>query len=293
MAPPRLRRGFTLIELLVVIGIIAILIGLLLPAVQKVRDSAARTKCANNLKQIGLAFQMHHDTAGFLPTAGTEVPTGGTDNPPKNRLDGGWAYEILPYIEQGQLQKVASNAVVRATPVATYGCPARRGPRVVGGNAKSDYAGNGGTNPNASPGINCTGPVVRSRGSDKGNEPGVLNLSDVLDGLSNTLFVGEKIVNKSKTCCVDNESWAGPGIDGDIIRGAKPNGSSWWTPAQDFDDPSVPDDENYRFGSRHQAGMNAAFGDGAVRFIRYTVDPVLFMRVCHRADRGVVNVEDL
>ena len=113
------RRGFTLIELLVVIAIIAILIGLLLPAVQKVREAAARSKCSNNLKQIGLAFQSYHDTTGYLPTAGTEVPDDGTDNPPKNRVDWGWAYEILPYIEQGQLQRVTNNATVRATPVAT------------------------------------------------------------------------------------------------------------------------------------------------------------------------------
>jgi prepilin-type N-terminal cleavage/methylation domain-containing protein len=293
MALPRPRRGFSLIELLVVIAIISILIGLLLPAVQKVRDSAARTKCQNNLKQIGIAFQSYHDTTGFIPTAGTEVPTGGTDNPPKNRLDWGWAYEILPHIEQAQVQTITSNAVVRATPIPTYGCPARRGPRVISGQAKSDYAGNGGTNPNSTPQTQCTGPVVRSKGSDRGNTPGVLSFSDVTDGLSNTLFVGEKLINGLKTCCVDNESWAGPGIDGDIIRGAKPNGTSWWTPAQDFDDASVPDDENYRFGSKHPAGINAMFGDGSVRMIRYTVDPEVFMRVCHRADRGTVNLDNL
>jgi prepilin-type N-terminal cleavage/methylation domain-containing protein/prepilin-type processing-associated H-X9-DG protein len=289
----RPRRGFTLIELLVVIAIIAILIGLLLPAVQKVREAAARAKCANNLKQIGLAFHSYHDVTGFLPTAGTEVPADGTDNPPRNRLDWGWAYEILPYIEQGQVQNVTSNAVVRATPIPTYGCPSRQGPRVVSGQAKSDYAGNGGTNPNANPPTSCTGPVVRSRGSDKGTRPGVLILADIRDGTSNTLFVGEKIVNPAKTCCVDNESWAGPGIDGDIIRGAKPNGSSWWTPAMDFTDPTVPDDEHYRFGSKHPSGINAVFGDGSVRFVRYSVDPVVFMRACHRMDGVPFNLNDL
>ena len=293
MVPLRQRRGFTLIELLVVIAIIAVLIGLLLPAVQKVREAAARAKCSNNLKQIGLAFHSYHDVNRFLPSAGTEVPTGGTDNPPVNRLNWGWCYEILPFIEQGQVQNVASNAVVRATPIPTYGCPTRQGPRVISGQAKSDYAGNGGTNPNATPVGSCTGPVVRSRGSDKGTNPGQFILADIRDGLSNTLFVGEKIVNPGKTCCVDNESWAGPGIDGDIIRGVKANGSSWWTPAQDFNDPTVPDDENYRFGSKHPAGMNAAFGDGSVRFIRYSVDPVVFMRACHRMDGGVYNLNDL
>ena len=294
MAPSPLRRGFTLIELLVVIAIIAVLIGLLLPAVQKVREAAARTKCANNLKQIGIAFHSYYDVTRYLPTAGTEVPDDGTDNPPTNRLDWGWAYEILPFIEQGQVQNQASNAVVRAYPIPTYGCPSRLGPRVVSGQAKSDYAGNGGTNPNAKPGISCNGPVVRSKGSNNGNNPGVLILADIHDGTSNVLVVGEKIVNPGKTCCVDNESWAGPGIDGDIIRGAKSNGAgSWYTPAMDFDDSTVPDDENYRFGSKHPTGMNAVFGDGSVRFIRYSVDPTLFMRVCNRLDGVPVNLGDL
>src|SRR5262249_44017729 len=158
--------------------------------------------------------------------------------------------------------KVTSNATVRATPLSIYGCPTRGGPRVVSGNAKSDYAGNGGTNPNVSPGTNCTGTVVRSRGSNVSTQPGVINFSAVTDGLSNPLFVGEKIINPAKTCCVDNESWAGPGVDGDIIRGSKPRGSSWWTPAHDFTDATVPDDENYRFGSAHVSGMNALLGDG-------------------------------
>jgi prepilin-type N-terminal cleavage/methylation domain-containing protein len=286
------RSAFTLIELLVVIAIIAILIGLLLPAVQKVREAAARTKCQNNLKQIGLAFHGYHDVAGFMPTAGTEVPDDGTDNTPKNRVDWGWSYEILPYIEQGQLQKQTSDPVVRATPLLVYTCPARGAPRVVSGGHRPDYAGNGGTNPNAKPQASCTGPLVRSRGSDKGNQPGVLNMQALTDGTSNTLVVGEKIQNTAKTCCADNEFWAGPGLDGDAMRGAKPTGSTWWTPAQDFADASVPDDENMRFGSTHISGMNAVFGDGAVRFIRYNVDATQFMRMCHKSDGGVVTFDN-
>jgi prepilin-type N-terminal cleavage/methylation domain-containing protein len=287
---PQPRSAFTLIELLVVIAIIAVLIGLLLPAVQKVREAASRMRCANNLKQIGIAFHAYHDATGYLPTAGSDGGVG--DNPAVNRLDFGWCYEILPQIEQSAIQNMTNVATMRATPVPTYGCPSRGGPRVVSGQAKSDYAGNGGTNPNARPGFNCNGPIVLSRnGTSTATQPGVLRLADIQDGLSNTLFVGEKIINPGKTCCVDNESWAGPGIDGDILRGARANGSSWWTPTRDFNDPTVPNDENYRFGSAHPSGMNAMLGDGSVRFIAYSVNPVMFMRLCNRQDGGVVTLD--
>src|SRR5262245_3119326 len=147
--PRHWRGGFTLIELLVVIGILAVLMGLLLPAVQKVREAAARIQCNNHLKQIGLAIHNHHDQKGFFPTGG-RTPWN-TDflasEPPQ--LGPGWMFQILPYIEQDNLFKraVAVGSAgfeeIRQTPIKIYNCPSRRpADRSISANnhALNDYA---------------------------------------------------------------------------------------------------------------------------------------------------------
>ena len=189
------RSGFTLIELLVVIAVIAILIALLLPAVQQAREAARRSQCTNNFKQIGLAFQNHHDVYMVLPSGGHSwqddrnfISPGKPEGPMKQNW--GWMYQLLPFIERKQLWAQPLDANVASVPVPTYSCPTNGGRIWPYGNAlsplraQSDYVGNGGTwaafSPAGPPTNACDGPL----------NPQGLNarFQDLTDGLSTTLF---------------------------------------------------------------------------------------------------------
>jgi prepilin-type N-terminal cleavage/methylation domain-containing protein len=292
------RNGFTLIELLVVIAIIVLLMALLLPAIQKVREAANKMTCANNLKQIAIAFHHFHNDYSFLPTAGNYD----SGNPPTNRLDWGWAYEILPYMELDNVRKITSNTTIRQVVVKGYYCPSRRSPALYGNWAKSDYAGNGGSRIGSD---GYDGLVGQCNGSSVFNGAGgkiALTAGIIPDGTSNTLMVAEKWLNfgtmgggGSANDWSDNESWAGPGYaDADIMRGCVRTGTIWRTPLRDINVPTPPDTVmEWRFGSSHPAGINAAFGDGSVRTVRYAVNDVVFMRACLRNDGQAYDLNDL
>lgn len=302
----RRRDGFTLIELLVVIAIIAVLIGLLLPAVQKVREAAARTQCQNNLKQIGLAFHSYSDVIKALPDGGRDGRPAGQPSitccswddqqwSTKNaagqmddRTGFNWRYQILPYVEQGPLYDTVSRATLYATPVKLMYCPTRRAPTVYGSSARSDYAGNAGTTAMSS---NSNGVVVHPTGSAK------VELQRISDGTSNTVMVAEKWLhpNQHGRDGGDNESWVNAGWDECVVRSG--GGTFTYThpttntsvtiprtPKPDIEAPNPASGSvwNQQFGSSHVGGMNALMADGSVRVINFNIDPTVWAGACSR-----------
>jgi len=305
MGKPQRRAGFTLIELLVVIAIIAILIGLLLPAVQKVREAAARMKCSNNLKQIAIACHMTHDTSGGLPSGGWGwFWVGDATRGSGARQPGGWLFQILPNTEQNNLYSEAATqaGVIQmvATPVAIFNCPSRRnggpypssgaayynyGGTVLTKMARTDYACNSGdqagnelfggpadltTGDNPSYGwpntSGFTGVIFQRQG---------LPLVHITNGTSNTFLVGEKYLNPDNYTTGsdggDNESMY-VGFDNDISR------STAYPPMQDRRGLG----STLAFGSVHTGGLNMAYCDGSVSFVSYSIDPAVFKRAGNR-----------
>lgn len=272
------RSGFTLIELLVVIAIIAILIALLVPAVQKVREAAARSQCANNLKQIALAFHGYHDTYKNLPTGGDNGPTSCCSADLLVRYN--WTYHILPFLEQNALYQIGQTnlAQLRTSPVPVYYCPSRRQPTLYQGVAKSDYAGNGGTN-------DLNGTTVRT-------SAGQIHLLTINDGTSNTLLVGESrnhlaFLTQGGWCCSDNEDAYTNGWGDDVVRrGSTP-------PEPDIVDPNINGSLcDGKFGSSHTSGLNIALADGSVRFLRFSITQTAFRALSIRNDGQVTNLDN-
>ncbi|MCA9175942.1 MAG: DUF1559 domain-containing protein [Planctomycetales bacterium] len=267
------RNAFTLVELLVVIAIIGVLVALLLPAVQAAREAARRIQCSNQVKQIGLGFQLYHDTHQQFPMGGRNYVNCCNSSV---RDYWNWTYYIYPYLEQQNLYDNTSDAVVYGTPVPVFYCPSRRQPRVYGSGNRSDYAANAGTSTSAS---TANGAVVESTQYR-------VNMASFTDGTAFTILVGEKHLSRLQeggtNCCSDNEPMVNVGWEIDLMR------SGQFPPLSDL---KTAANEVQRFGSRHPGGLNAVMVDGSVQHFSWTIDDVLFRNLCNREDGNPVHID--
>lgn len=253
LSPHRSKRAFTLIELLVVIAIIAILIGLLLPAVQKVREAAARTKCVNNLKQIGIGCHMYHDTVGRLPDNGT--------NNTSATIFWCWGFQILPYIEQQNMY----NTLPTAAPVKTYLCPGRTrspGYTTTGGNSL-----NSGVAPANAPftdyAINVNTYNGNSGFGNYGQSPSMTVVTEQ-NGTSNTLLIGEKAMDPNNYQNNNGSNW-----DETIYTGGY-GGTGRGDNTICKDQPGDPYGNSW--GSPFSSGCPFVFCDGSVHILPYVLN---------------------
>ena len=288
------RSGFTLVELLVVIAIIGVLVGLLLPAVQAVRDAARKAQCQNNLKQIGLALLNYESTYRRLPS-GVVRPVG-FENDGRDRPRANWAIASLPHLEQSNLYSqfdstislnVAANSTVRTMRLSVFLCPSDDGnqsefePLAGVRYARGNYGANYGT---ASWGTDFW-KEARYRGVMGQNTQ--LSLAQITDGLSNTIAIGELLAHPNR---LDNRGvWAfhAPGaallgLDCDVkCQGINGELANEWIPycaALDSHFPcSIQNNGASNAGprSKHAGGAHFAWCDGSVRFVSVFTESLL------------------
>ncbi len=281
----RARSAFTLVELLVVIAIIGVLIALLLPAIQSAREAARRMQCANNLKQVGIALQMHHDAKKHLPAGwlAFDPATGQPD--PEGEPGWGWAAMILPFMEEGNLAAQIDYRLPIADPknkpardklVTIYRCPSDPGEDTFSldkedGSGplfdlpKANYVGVFGN-------FDVEDPLP---GLKPGEGNGVfyhnrkLQYREIRDGLSKTLVVGERYSRNG------GSTWTG------MISGAEEAAERTVGIADDMFnhlDGHVGD-----FGSEHAGACQFLFADGSVDTLVDTMDLAVFKALCTRA----------
>jgi prepilin-type N-terminal cleavage/methylation domain-containing protein/prepilin-type processing-associated H-X9-DG protein len=305
-----IASGFTLIELLVAIAIIAILLALTLPAVQSARETARRTQCRNNLRQLGLAVANHESTYGRFPSNGWGFlwigdPDRGTDR----HQPGGWIYNILPQIEQTALRnkgRALSGAAKRAalaelmqSRLSLLKCPSRPGDQSSANNLilapynadwvpwvmKTDYAVNEGdyiTDTDGGPPTLADGDNPNYPWRDTTQATGICFLRsevrarDIIDGLSNSYLIGEKHVSRLHYADYDD-----PGHDQSMYTGVDLDINRWTI------DPPLQDGDSVaerRFGSSHAGGCHVVMCDGSVRTVSYSIDAETHRRLGNRRD---------
>lgn len=287
----RQRGGFTLIELLVVIAIIAVLIGLLLPAVQKVREAANRISCTNNLKQIGLAFHNHHGTYNYFPTGGWDwnaVPNYVGGQPAVGaQQKAGWGFQILPFLEGGNAWSggQANNDLGRAlvaisTTHKVFFCPSRRVPQTVTLSVPLYLNGMEVTH------ALCDYAASNLEGTGVVRQYTPMQIADITDGLSNTLMVSEKRLNRRYLGQPQSNDYIGytAGWENDVVR------STDQTPRPDYN--GEDDGREDLFGSSHPGRFNAVFADGSVHTISYSIDPTVFNYLGNRSDGQVIKSDE-
>ncbi|OAI38679.1 hypothetical protein AYO40_01610 [Planctomycetaceae bacterium SCGC AG-212-D15] len=293
------RSGFTLIELLVVIAIIGILVGLLLPAVQKVREAANRVRCQNNLKQLALALHNYHDANSCLPEAAGAWSGSAT-----------WLVGVLPYIEQDPIARhyrsdlvgwnqASSGATNQQIAIAT--CPsdtvALPHGQTCGGSSYHNYAANLGNTATATP-FAGGGYTMRTEATYNGNtfagapfryvKP--QRLTDITDGTSDTLMLAEVVQGQRQD--LRGFIWwvSGPGF----VTSLRPNDSNPDLVTHGYCDANPPNPpanctgvisaDNYAIRafaarSRHAGGVNVALCDGSCRFVANSIDPLTWQRL--------------
>ena len=316
------RSAFTLIELLVVIAIIAILIGLLLPAVQKVREAAARMKCSNNLKQLGIAAHSYHDTYGRLPEAYTAA----------NGLS--WHVNVLPFIEQDNLYRLfdlTGSSILHTAPnrnnphglrkIATYQCPSCPLTEQAFG-APNNTNGNSDLIPPASTGSPAAIPHYYGVNGPRGTNPssgtayptgtslheGVpvatsglfqrdtkVSMTGIPDGTSNTMMIAEmawvspRFGTRYRTWTRGGEEYAG------VIAGRPSfvvSGRNVTNPINAmFTANLIAPYNDVPFGSMHTGGMNTCFGDGSVRFLKQSISMAEYRALASR-DGGEITASN-
>ncbi len=306
---PDRRVAFTLIELLVVITIIAVLIGLLLPAVQNVREAARRIQCAHNLKQIGLACHRHHDTYGMFPPAWVNAPF----TVPQGKIIQGGAglfTFLLPFLEQEALAEKyrwdrraqgPDNQTVATTQLKVFQCPSAEPDRWVtavedplnysygGKGACGDYGGVLQIDSRLA-GLGLVDRAANYKGVLTENH--LTRLAEITDGTSQTLLVTEHAGRP--------QLWrAGRPVPGTYtVSAAWVGGVATFGQGSSYDGSTKPgpcainctnDREVYSF---HPGGANAVFADGSVRFLKASIDIRTFSRLVTRAGGEVVSASD-